>query len=90
MAKRRPLVAGLKGTAKTDPKKEAAFVYQKPAQAPEKKSKPKTEATSRPPAAEIPEPPVNRPAGRSPLTTKLDMGQDMNASCGSISTTSIL
>ena len=70
MAKRRTLVTGIKSKTKSDPKKEAAFVYgqRKPA-AEEKIAKAKVKIP--PPQPEPVEQPTVPPQGRAPLTTRL-------------------
>jgi hypothetical protein len=72
MAKRRSLVAGIKSASKSDRKKEQAFVFGRDKPAKEKKPA-AIKALEPTPAiqASKPEPTPVRPAGRSPLTTRI-------------------
>ena len=81
MPKRRPLVAGLKNSTKTDPRKESEFVYGKKDRTPKTKQRsapaePEKAPPPIPPSPELPQeaiPDANaaRPAGRASITTRL-------------------
>jgi hypothetical protein len=75
MVKRRSLVAGMKPPAKSDPRKEEAFVYGKPKPAREKKPAKPAAQEPRPSTPEPITPPLApqmpQQAGRVPLTTRV-------------------
>ena len=81
MPKRRPLVAGLKNSSKTDPRKESEFVYGTKDRTPKTKQRtapaaPEKAPTPAPPSPELPQeaiPDANavRPTGRASITTRL-------------------
>jgi len=80
LPKRRPLVAGLKNSTKTDPRKESEFVYGKKDRSPKAKQRPapvepeKTPSPTSPspelPQEVIPNANAGRPTGRTSLTTR--------------------